>query len=86
MAFGKPLVVTNVGGLKDMIVHGKTGLVVEPRPENVADALEFLLSNKSISLEMGTKGKIRLSENYSSRVIIPRYEKIYDEAIQLGKR
>lgn len=86
MAFGKPLVVTNVGGLKDIVIHGKTGLIVEPRPDNLADALEFLLSDKGVCLEMGAKTKIHLSENFSSRTIVPMYEKVYDEAIRLGKQ
>jgi len=81
MAFGKPLVVTNVGGLKEIVVHGKTGLVVEPSPENLATAIELLLSNASESSEMGARGKLRLLDNYTSERTIPKFEQIYEQAL-----
>lgn len=37
--FEKPMVVTNVGGLADLVPHEKAGLVAEPNPESIADAL-----------------------------------------------
>lgn len=81
MAFGKPLIVTNVGGLKDLVAHGKTGLVVEPRPENLAAAVESLLSNPSESSEMGARGKLRLLKNYTAESVIPQFERIYEQAL-----
>ena len=37
--FDKPMVVTNVGGLPEVVPHGKTGLVAEPEPQAIADAI-----------------------------------------------
>jgi glycosyltransferase involved in cell wall biosynthesis len=37
--FNKPMLVTRVGGLPEMIPHMKVGYVVEPHPEAIADAL-----------------------------------------------
>ena len=37
--FEKPMVVTNVGGLAEHVPDGKVGLVTEPRPEAIADAI-----------------------------------------------
>lgn len=38
--FGKPVIVTDVGGLPDVVEDGKTGYVVEPRnPEALAEAV-----------------------------------------------
>ena len=37
--FEKPMVVTNVGGLPDIIKHKETGYVVEVNPEDIADAI-----------------------------------------------
>ena len=40
--FEKPMVVTNVGGLPDLVPHQKAGLVCEPEPSSIANAiLEF---------------------------------------------
>jgi len=37
--FEKPMVVTNVGGLPSLVPHEKVGLVTEPDPTSIADAI-----------------------------------------------
>ena len=37
--FEKPMIVTNVGGLPSLVPHEKVGLVCEPEPTSIADAL-----------------------------------------------
>ncbi|MBR1550075.1 MAG: glycosyltransferase [Bacteroidales bacterium] len=37
--FEKPMVVTNVGGLPEIVPEGKAGFVVEPQAEQIADAI-----------------------------------------------
>jgi glycosyltransferase involved in cell wall biosynthesis len=37
--FEKPMVVTNVGGLASLVPHEKVGLVAEPIPRSIADAI-----------------------------------------------
>ena len=37
--FDKPMIVTNVGGLAEIVPDGKVGYVVEPDPSQIADAL-----------------------------------------------
>ena len=40
--FERPMIVTNVGGLPSLVPHQKSGLVCEPNPKSIADAiLEF---------------------------------------------
>ena len=47
-AAGRPVVVTDTGGLSEVVEHGKTGLVVPPRdPESLADAISRLLEDPS---------------------------------------
>jgi glycosyltransferase involved in cell wall biosynthesis len=37
--FDKPMVVTNVGGLPSLVPHEKAGLVAEPEPKSIANAI-----------------------------------------------
>ncbi|HEY1112918.1 MAG TPA: glycosyltransferase [Chitinophagaceae bacterium] len=37
--FEKPMIVTNVGGLPSLVPHERAGLVCEPEPSSIADAL-----------------------------------------------
>ena len=43
--FEKPMLVTNVGGLGEIIPNGKVGYVVEPNPSSIADALVDFYEN-----------------------------------------
>lgn len=43
--FNKPMLVTNVGGLPEMIPNGKVGYVVEPNAKEIADALVDFYEN-----------------------------------------
>lgn len=46
--FGTPMVVTNVGGLAEIVPDGKVGYVVEQSPENICDAIHnFYEYNRS---------------------------------------
>ena len=44
--FEKPMLVTNVGGLGEIIPNGKVGYVVEPNPAAIADALVDFCENE----------------------------------------
>ncbi len=45
--FAKPMLVTNVGGLSELVPDGKSGYVVTPNPQAIADALVDFFENKS---------------------------------------
>lgn len=47
--FEKPMLVTNVGGLGEIIPNGKVGYVVEPNPLSIADALVDFYENEKYS-------------------------------------
>jgi D-inositol-3-phosphate glycosyltransferase len=61
--FEKPMIVTNVGGLPEIVPHGKAGYVVEPNPQNIADALTDFYENKS--LDAFQKGVIEQKKRFS---------------------
>jgi len=43
--FDKPMLVTDVGGLKEIVLHEKCGYVVQPDPKNIADAIVDFFDN-----------------------------------------
>jgi glycosyltransferase involved in cell wall biosynthesis len=48
--FEKPMLVTNVGGLSETIPHGKVGYVIEPKKDEIANALVDFFENDKIEL------------------------------------
>jgi D-inositol-3-phosphate glycosyltransferase len=52
--FEKPMIVTNVGGLAEIVPHGKAGYVVEPTPLSIAAALvDFYGNNRLDAFDEG---------------------------------
>ncbi|MFN8322470.1 MAG: glycosyltransferase [Chitinophagales bacterium] len=43
--FDRPMLVTNVGGLPEIVPHGKVGYVVEPDEKNIADSIVDFYTN-----------------------------------------
>lgn len=49
--FDRPMLVTNVGGLPEIVPHGKVGYVVEPSPTAIADALvDFYTNHRELQM------------------------------------
>jgi D-inositol-3-phosphate glycosyltransferase len=54
--FEKPMIVTNVGGLSEIVVNNEAGYVVEPTPQYIADALvKFYQNGNAERLAEGVK-------------------------------
>ncbi len=52
--FEKPMVVTNVGGLPEIVTDGKSGYVVEPTPDAIAGAIfDFFENDRAEELSRG---------------------------------
>ena len=61
--FEKPMLVTNVGGLGEIIPDGKVGYVVEPQPTAIADALvDFYGNNRYDAFVPGVRDEKRKYE------------------------
>lgn len=61
-----PVVVSNVGGLPEVVEENKTGFIVESRnPKAAADAIEKLILDKGLRLAMGKAGRERVKELYN---------------------
>lgn len=70
MAHARPVVATDVGGLRDLVVDGETGLVVPPRrPEALRAALERLLGDQELRRRLGAAGRDRAREHFSWQAV-----------------
>jgi glycosyltransferase involved in cell wall biosynthesis len=83
-AFGKPVVVTNVGSLPEVVDDGETGYIVPPRdPDQLAKAIIDLLRNKEKRKIMGENAYKKGEEELSWGRIALRTLEIYKKAISL---
>src|SRR5213079_660414 len=66
MAHARPVVATAVGGLRDLVVDGETGLVVPPRdPAALRAVLERLLGDRELRRSLGAAARERARESFS---------------------
>ena len=80
MAAGLPMVVTDVGGNAEAVVHDKTGLVVPAKnPPLLAQALLKLAENKTLAKAMGVAGQTRVYQHFSLQACAAAYEKFYHD-------
>ena len=81
MALGKPVIATFGGGTNEIIVNGKTGILVQvSNPEDLASKIQFLLQDENLRLSMGIAGKKRIEEVFSINKMVNSYKVLYQNA------
>jgi glycosyltransferase involved in cell wall biosynthesis len=82
MAAGLPVVATSVGGTPEVVTNGETGLLVPPSdPQALADAIQKLIENPSLSREIGQAGKRHCQQNYDIDRIVKEIDSLYRQYI-----
>jgi glycosyltransferase involved in cell wall biosynthesis len=78
MACGKPCIATNVGGIPDVVLDGKTGILVPPRdPNALAQAQCKILSDPEAAKKMGEIGTQTVEKRFSWSKVAEAMLKIY---------
>ena len=82
MAHARPVVATGVGGLRDLVVDGETGLVVPPHDiASLRAALERLLADPHLRRRYGAAGRERARERFSWATVTDATLEAYAEAM-----
>jgi len=77
MAMGKPVVASNVSGIRDLVVNGENGFLVPPaQPELLAKRIKYLLENPQIRQAFGMAGK-RMAGGYSADSMVEEIDQLY---------
>ncbi|HMK37574.1 MAG TPA: glycosyltransferase [Desulfomonilaceae bacterium] len=83
MAMGLPVVATRVGGIPELVLDGKTGILVEPGdPVGLADALVAVLTDEERRREMGLNGRKRVETFHSLEYMTRETERVLLDAAE----
>ena len=87
MAAARPVVATRVDGVPEVVAEGETGVLVPPRePEQLADAIGFLLVHPDRAREMGRRGRERVRAHFSWERMVETIERLYRELLARASR
>ncbi|HUG30640.1 MAG TPA: glycosyltransferase family 4 protein [Candidatus Limnocylindria bacterium] len=87
MALSRPVVASAVGGIPEMIEHGRTGLLVPPRdPDALAASIIRLLTDHPYADTLGRAGRDLVHERFCLELMVRAVESIYDEAVADERR
>lgn len=80
MAMGVPVVATTVSAIPEIIIHGDTGLMVQPKdPDALADAVEKILTDRALRDRVIPRAKERVARLFDNRQLIEKLARIYRE-------
>ncbi|HMI85805.1 MAG TPA: glycosyltransferase family 4 protein, partial [Polyangiaceae bacterium] len=83
MAMRLPTIGSRWFGIPDIVAHGETGLIVEPRDvAGLAHAIEQLVTSPELARRMGQSGYERAMKLFTADAVGGAYERIYQEARQ----
>lgn len=75
--FEKPMIVTNVGGLAEIVPHHKVGYVTEVTPQSVADAIcDFYTTDRKSSFKQHLKEE---KKKYSWEAMLQSIDKLIED-------
>jgi glycosyltransferase involved in cell wall biosynthesis len=90
-AMGRPLVLTDIRGCREVVRDGIEGLLVPPRqPDALADSLVTLMSDKDMRDRMGGAGRVRAVEMFDedrvADTVVSRTTELLAKKIGINRR
>ena len=80
-----PVVATNVGGNKDLVIHEKNGYILEDHaPSSLTQRIEMLIQDSELRRNMGEESRKLVESEYNPEIFLNRHIDIYKQTIEKG--
>ena len=81
-ACGVPVIGSNVGGISECILDGKTGFLFEPyNIEDLKEKIKFLMNNPQIKEKMGEQARNWILKNFTLEQMVEKTERLYKSLV-----
>ncbi|SFT88282.1 Glycosyltransferase involved in cell wall bisynthesis [Lishizhenia tianjinensis] len=78
-----PVLSTDVGGVRDIVLDGETGFIVEKgNLETYTEKLRLLIENDELRISMGQKGYPHVSEKFHYSRLVKDMERLYKQLLE----
>lgn len=79
---GRAIVTTDIPGCREIVEHGVNGLLVPARDaESLADALDVLLRDPDMRVQMGKRGRERVLSGFTSAQVVTQTLAVYRDLV-----
>ena len=83
MACGLPVVSTKTGGIDEVLIDRKTGIMVQSgNVSELKNAMEEMIAGNELRKELGRNGRQFIVENYSNRIVAQKlynfFKRVYE--------
>jgi len=80
MAWGVPVVATDVLGSRDVVSDGETGFLARPNdPDHIADRILVLIEDRPFMRRCAEAARKRVQEQFSLQAFIEGHRRAYNE-------
>ena len=87
MASNLPVIASNVGGLREVVEDGRSGIIVPPaNSKQIASAIQRLAESDGLRAQMGAAARARVVENYSMEKMAAQTLALYRECVRKRKK
>lgn len=77
MSMGKPVIASKVGGIPEVVSSEEVGILVEPERDSVAVAIERLLENPDMAMNLGNRAKELVESEFSWEIMAQDFLRLY---------
>ncbi len=82
MSVTKPVIVTDIGALSEIVIHGKTGILIPPKDADaIASACIRLLRNPELRNRMGIAGRKRVEKYFTAERMTREIEHVLADLV-----
>lgn len=84
-ASGVPVVASKAGGIPEVVIHDKTGYLIQPEsPDSIAYNVGKLLSDPQRAAAMGRNGRNVVKSRFSIDQMVEKYIRIYRKVLRIS--
>jgi glycosyltransferase involved in cell wall biosynthesis len=85
MAHGVPVIASDVGGLREIVQDGVTGLLTSNEPETIARCIRHLMDDRAFALRLAARGRARVEKEFSVERMIDNTIRVYERILNCSK-
>jgi glycosyltransferase involved in cell wall biosynthesis len=83
MCCGKPIVASEVMSIPEIVLDGKTGILVPPNDmSSLSDALLKLIQDERLGQQFGTAGRERVEQKFTVERMVQGTIEVYEDMLR----